>query len=134
MFSVLLIEDWAECGRMFKILLEMKGHKVTWVVGAKQAAAENLHAVLESGDEVNIQPSDFQVALVDGNLRGDLDGWDIVPALAKAGVISIAISSGVDQNAKMIKAGARLSVCKEYLIMELDELLECADALNRAAA
>lgn len=131
--NVLLIED--NCAKATEIVnaVQAAGHTCNWVTGMLQVG-EEATAILPSGNTGTIRLREYEVALVDGCLVGELYGWDIVPSLVRCGVICIGISGGGDFNPKLRQAGARLACPKERVIANLGQLLGEAVTLRSASS
>jgi len=113
--DVLLVEDTPFMGKAMKSALEQNGERVTWVTGFK--SANPLTATTLNGDDLVLNPRNFKVALVDGELKGSyLQGEHVVNALHKAGVTSIGTSTVSTINEAMLANGAEIAAQKGTVI------------------
>ncbi len=131
--DVLLVEDTPFMGKAMKSALEQNGERVTWVTGFK--SANPLTATTLSGDEMVLNPRNFKVALVDGELKGSyLQGEHVVDALHRAGVTSIGTSTVAKINEAMLANGADLAAQKGTVIGALaNNQLDLAGAVRTPA-
>lgn len=106
---VLIVEDAVCMAKVFENALSAQGHEVVWVIGFKQL--QPLVAIAPDTTEVQLE-SKFDVALVDGQLKGAFEGPAVVSALLTQGVTCIGISSTTDLNAQMRANGATLAMNK----------------------
>jgi hypothetical protein len=130
--NILLIEDMAGFGQPIQAHLEALGHSVTWVIGVESIAGSRLTGILcgpdatALTDEYNGEPerlvqvdlSQIQLALVDGDFFGLKNGDVVVPHLVRNNIVCVAISAG-GGNASLLKAGARVALSKEYVVVSL---------------
>ncbi len=104
--KILLVEDDAECSLAISEALDQSGHTVTAVRSVVAIKDGILDAVDLSHKPVAVALNDFHLALVDGQLPGAYQGWEVVPMLVAAGVICVGISSSRSSHFKIIDAGA----------------------------
>jgi CheY-like chemotaxis protein len=125
MLNVLLIEDNPVPAKTISGLLTRLGHSVKHVVGMRRASASQFWEKLELKDHPweEVDLSQFHVAIVDGMLIGKLHGWDAVPALVRAGLTCIAISSEETLNKRMQEQGAQCACVKDRCAFVLPSLL-----------
>jgi len=130
--KILLIEDMSGFAKPIKEFLEAKGHIVTWVIGATSLDSNRMIGITASpaatamedswdGNAARLVDLDlvgFELALVDGGLIGPVnDGIDFVRALSALGVVCVAISGAGAGNPRLLQAGARIDVPKEFVIL-----------------
>lgn len=123
---ILVIEDEPLNQMVFEDALVDAGHEVTLIGGATEQGNQ-LIGFGNDGD-LPLDLTAFDFAVVDGNLIGDMKGWEIVPLLVAAGITCIGISG--DCNDKIVAAGAREAFAKPFSIRKLPEAIE---ALSKAA-
>jgi DNA-binding response OmpR family regulator len=114
---ILIIEDEPLNQMVFEDALVHAGHEVTVIGGAFQEGNQ-LIGFGNDGD-LPLDLTAFDYAVVDGNLIGDMKGWEIVPLLTAAGITCIGISG--DCNDKIIAAGAKTAFNKPFSIRQLPE-------------
>ncbi len=117
---VLIIEDEPLNQMVFEDALAAAGHEVTVIGGAFQQG-DQLIGFGNDGD-LPLDLSAFDYAVVDGNLIGDMKGWEIVPLLTAAGITCIGISG--DCNDKILAAGAKDAYAKPFSIRQLPQAIE----------
>lgn len=117
---VLIIEDEPLNQMCFEDALESANHQVTVIAGASQQGNQ-LIGFGNDGDLV-LDLSNFDFALVDGNLIGDMKGWEITPLLVAAGITCIGVSA--DCNDRIIAAGAKTGLAKPFAMRLLRETIE----------
>ncbi len=123
---ILIIEDEPLNQMVFEDALVDAGHEVTAIAGASQQG-DQLIGFCNNGD-LPLDLTAFDFAVVDGNLIGDMKGWEIVPILVAAGITCIGVSG--DCNDKIVAAGAKAAYAKPFSIRQLPEAIE---ALSKAA-
>lgn len=117
---VLVIEDEPLNAMCFEDALDAAGHQVTVIAGA-QSAGDKLVGFGNDGD-LPLDLTAFDIAVVDGNLIGDMKGWEIVPILVAAGITCIGVSG--DCNDKIVAAGAKAAFAKPFRLRLLTEAIE----------
>jgi CheY-like chemotaxis protein len=117
---VLIIEDEPLNQMSFEDALVDAGHEVT-VIGGASLEGGQLIGFGNDGD-LALDLTKFDFAVVDGNLIGDMKGWEIVPLLVAAGITCIGISA--DCNDKIVAAGAKAAHAKPFSIRLLPEAIE----------
>ncbi len=105
---------------VFEDALADAGHEVTVIGGASQQG-DQLIGFGNDGD-LPLDLSAFDYAVVDGNLIGDMKGWEIVPLLVAAGITCIGVSG--DCNDRIIAAGAKAAFAKPFSIRQLPDAIE----------
>ncbi len=123
---ILIIEDEPLNAMVFEDALVHAGHEVTVIGGAFQKGNQ-LIGFGNDGD-LPLDLSAFDFAVVDGNLIGDMKGWEIVPLLVAAGITCIGVSG--DCNDKIVAAGAKAAFAKPFSIRQLPQAVE---ELSKAA-
>jgi len=123
MKNILVIEDSKPFAKAIKALLEGAGHQVTWLVGA------NSHQITDGGvilvgltDEGKTQDIDcrqYQAAFVDGQLKGNIQGPDLVKLLVQSKVACCGMSSQSDMNEEMLTFGATMAYKKPVVVAGL---------------
>ncbi len=116
---ILIIEDEPLNQMVFEDALVHAGHEVTVIGGAFQQD-DQLIGFGNDGD-LPLDLTAFDFAVVDGNLTGDMKGWEIVPLLTAAGITCIGISA--DCNDKILAAGAKEAYAKPFSIRLLGETI-----------
>lgn len=110
--KVLLIEDCLELGDLLQEVLQAEVESVTWFVRARINQG-NVVLMNADGKESPLDCSQYDVALVDGRLKGSsIDGWDLIPHLVAGKLPVIAISGDPNINKRMIELGAEKSLEK----------------------
>lgn len=117
---VLIIEDEPLNQMCFEDSLVAAGHEVTVIGGAYQQ--DNQLIGFGNDGDLPLDLTAFDYAVVDGNLIGDMKGWDIVPLLVAAGITCIGISGNC--NDKIVAAGARAAFAKPFSMRQLPEAIE----------
>lgn len=132
--NVLLIEDSAAFAIPIQQELAARGHDYTWIVGAQRLENGRIVGIRPNpsadplgdafdGDEsrlVEIDPTEFDIALSDGGLCGPVDdGYQFVKFLTALHVPCIAITGGGAGNARLIEAGAVDGLQKEFVVLAL---------------
>ena len=116
--KILLVEDCRFMARAIKQLLENEDHQVQWIVGLRHRADNQCHEIVglnqDGQSQVSISPLDYDLAIVDGQLEGDLDGPQVVQCLrlANGKLPILAISTEEKLNADMMQHGAAFSLRK----------------------
>lgn len=115
--KIFLLEDYLDIGELLKDVLVHAGFEVSWFVRARSINSDNIHEgimVMDAdGRESRLDPFLYDVAFIDGRLKGSsLDGWDVVPFLAAAGLYVVACSGDPWINREMIDQGASSSMEK----------------------
>ncbi|MBK9141559.1 MAG: hypothetical protein IPM23_03615 [Candidatus Melainabacteria bacterium] len=126
---ILVVEDTVMMAKSFIEMLESAGHQVDWVIGFTDA--ENLIAMAADKSELEVEPSRYDLVLMDGDLEGKITGADVVPAFARAGVACFGTSTMPKMNDEMIASGAVYAAAKVTIFFALyhgrvnaDELVE----------
>ena len=82
--KILLVEDCRFMARAIKQLLENEDHQVQWIVGVRHRADDQSMQIVgldqDGHSQVSISPQDYDLAIVDGQLEGDLEGPQVVQA------------------------------------------------------
>lgn len=117
---VLIVEDEPLNAMCFEDALLAAGHQVTVIAGASLSGGK-LVGFGNDGD-LPLDLTAFDCAAVDGNLVGDMKGWEIVPILVAAGITCIGISG--DCNEKIVAAGAKAAFAKPFRLRLLTEAIE----------
>jgi DNA-binding response OmpR family regulator len=112
---VLLIEDEMLLGELVVENLSDLGFGVSWFPRA--ACIDGTVFLTDPDGKVSALDSHlYDVALVDGNLRGSpLNGWDLTPELVKIGLPVVAFSGQKANNLDMIAVGACAGIVKARL-------------------
>jgi CheY-like chemotaxis protein len=152
--NILLIEDMAGFAEPIQAQLEALGHSVTWVIGVERIEGSRLTGILRGPDataltdEFNGEPerlvqvdlSQIQLALVDGDFFGMKNGDVVIPHLVRNNIVCVAISAG-GGNASLLKAGAQVALSKEFVMVALrskqfdpDLALRIPETVNRRLA
>lgn len=132
--NVLLIEDSAAFAIPIQQELAARGHDYTWIVGAQRLENGRIVGIRPNpsadpmGDAfdgdvsrlIEIDPTEFDIALSDGGLCGPVDdGYQFVKFLTALQVPCIAITGGGAGNARLIEAGAVDGLQKEFVVLAL---------------
>ena len=122
--NILIVEDWKALARALKAILTAAGHSVTWITGAEAInCADNGSNVIvglgENGTKIALDLSDFQVAFVDGQVEGDIQGPAMVRNLCQHQIACCAMSTSSSLNEEMLEAGARLAAKKPVVFAAL---------------
>jgi DNA-binding response OmpR family regulator len=117
---VLIIEDEPLNAMCFEDALDAAGHAVTVIAGA--CKKDDGLVGFGNGGDLALDLTAFDFAVVDGNLIGDMKGWEIVPILVAAGITCIGISG--DCNDKIVAAGAKAAFAKPFSLRLLPEAIE----------
>ena len=107
---ILIVEDCDFMAKAIKAALESNGHQVTWVVGFQ--SVQPLVAIRSNMQPQPLNARNFDVAFVDGQLEGKLEGPAVVLELTSKHVKCVGISSTVELNAAMLTSGATLAIQK----------------------
>lgn len=116
--KILLVEDCRFMAKAIKQLLENEDHQVQWIVGVRNRADDQSMQIVgldqDGQSQVSISPLDYDLAIVDGQLEGDLEGPQVVQSLRLANVklAILAISTEEKLNADMVQNGAVFSLRK----------------------
>jgi DNA-binding response OmpR family regulator len=115
---VLLIEDCLELGDLLQEVLQAECESVSWFVRAR-TTTEGVLLMNAEGKEILLDCSRYDLALVDGRLKGSsMDGWDLIPYLVAGKLPAIAMSGDPWFNKRMVELGAAKSLDK-FDIMKL---------------
>lgn len=132
--NVLLIEDSAAFAVPIQQELTARGHDSTWIVGAQRLENGRIIGILANpsadpmGDAfdgdvsrlVEIDPTEFDIALCDGGLCGPVDdGVQFVQFLTALQIPCIAITGGGAGNKRLTEAGAVDGLPKEFVVLAL---------------
>ena len=110
--NILIVEDWKPIARALKTLLEAAGHKVTWIVGAQSHSATDGNSIIAgisaagTIEAIDLTCSQFQLAFVDGQLEGNIQGPAMTKLLVEANVACCGMSTSTEINREMIDLGA----------------------------
>lgn len=110
--NILLIEDEPLIAMVAEMAFEIEGHTTKNIIGAASLSPQNLVGITPDYNDEVINLDDFDVVLVDGNLKGDFNGWDIVPNIVGPTRTIIAISGNSDNNTLMMSLGAAAVAAK----------------------
>lgn len=115
---ILILEDRVQEARNLRTALESAGHAVVNLVTVRGATARRIAGTELDGGDVVLDTGEFQLAFVDGYLgaHSKLHGWDVMPALTAAGVMSIGCSSDAEFNERLIAAGATGALLKRQVV------------------
>lgn len=117
MAKVLLVEDDLTKGANIKAALEAKGHEVVWILGIVRGSRQSFETHTPEGGTGVIQLADFQIALVDGILKGHhSDGKKLIRPLLQNNIVCIGISGEGEHNPGLIAAGAASGIPKEDVV------------------
>lgn len=148
--NVLLIEDSAAFAIPIQQELASRGHNSTWIVGAQRLESGCIVGILPDpsadplGDAyegdvsrlVEIDPSQYDIALCDGGLCGPVkDGVSFVKYLTALNVPCIAITGGGAGNNCLLDVGAVDGLPKEFVVLALrSNRLNLCDYVQLAAS
>lgn len=119
--NVLLVEDDLTKGAAIKAALEARGHQVTWILGIVKGAGGSFETHTPEGGNGEVSLADFQVALVDGVLKGfHSDGSKLIRPLLRQGIVCVGISGEAQFNGKLVQAGVRRALLKDQVIGALE--------------
>lgn len=114
--KILLVEDDLVWGELLHSSLQRAGYHASWFVRARFSDASVI-LMYADGRECVLNAGDFEIAIVDGRLKGSpIDGWDLTPTLVAAGLPVIAASGDPWINERMIEAGAFRCLAKHDMI------------------
>jgi hypothetical protein len=123
MKKILVIEDWQPIAKAIKALLEAAGHQVTWLVGAASHQTTNggviLSGLTAKGQIETVDCREFQIAFVDGQLEGNIQGPALVELLTQSGVACCGMSTQSDMNKEMLALGATMAFKKPVILAGL---------------
>lgn len=123
MKNILVIEDFQPIAKALKALLEGAGHQVTWLVGANSHQITDggvlLLGLTEGGLTQEIDCRQFQIAFVDGQLEGNIQGPALVELLVQSKVACCGISSQSELNSEMLALGATMAFKKPVVLAAL---------------
>lgn len=117
--KLLLVEDDKTFGQAFKVFLTAKGHDVVWLRAVE--TLDPFQAVDGSGTKVTLEVSQFQLALMDGQLdESPIEkGEDVAAQLLAQGVKVLGISSQNGPNKQMVSLGAAAAANKAVAFVAL---------------
>lgn len=124
---ILIIEDCEFMAEAMNVALREQGHNVDWIIGVRNFAP--FTGINAEKQDVAIDPSQYDIALCDGELFGEFEGPAIVEALVTNNVPCLGMSSTHDLNNKMVENGAGaafLKVCLFAAIVEQTVNMETA--------
>ncbi|MBY0359615.1 MAG: hypothetical protein K2W82_16540 [Candidatus Obscuribacterales bacterium] len=116
--KVLVIEDTSFMAKTFAQLLQEQGHEVTIVIGFKRLSPMVI-AIDTKKQPLPIDLAEFDLALCDGELYGEIGGPAAVEVLARAGVACFGTSTNPDMNDSMLTKGAILAFLKTAVVCGL---------------
>jgi CheY-like chemotaxis protein len=123
MKNILVIEDWQPIAKAIKALLEAAGHNVTWLVGATAHQITDggiiLTGLTAKGQTEQVDCRQFQIAFVDGQLEGNIQGPALVAMLVQSGVACCGMSTQTDMNKEMLALGATMAFKKPVILAGL---------------
>jgi CheY-like chemotaxis protein len=123
MKNILIIEDFAPIAKAIKALLEGAGHRVTWLIGANSHQITDGGVILvgltEGGPTQEVDCRQFQIAFVDGQLEGNIQGLALIPLLVQSKVACCGMSTQSDINQEMITLGATMAFKKPVIFAGL---------------
>jgi len=119
---ILIVEDAACIALPMQATLSQQGHQVDWISGVR--SFEPFIGITEDKQDVKHDvpvndASGYDLALVDGQLLGKIEGPAVVSFLSSKGVTCVAISSKHDFNADMVRNGAAVGFIKHALFAAL---------------
>jgi hypothetical protein len=117
--DILVIEDTSMFSHCIKRSLLRQGENVSIITGVE--SLKPFVGILEDGSKQTLNLHKFRAAFVDGNLEGILHGSDIVPALRRKNVFTVAMSSETEINNGMVALGANLGAQKPVIMQMLKE-------------
>ncbi len=135
--KILLVEDSVSMGKAIKTLLEAQGHVVQWIVGLRRfssTSADQATGINAADEDDQVTAKDIAVAFVDGQLKGQFTGPQVVQYLAQNGVPCLGISTQTDLNQEMVKVGAKLGLKKPVAFVALFAGLLTAELILNLAA
>jgi CheY-like chemotaxis protein len=135
MKNILVIEDWKPIAKAIKALLERAGHQVTWLVGANSYQTTDGGAILAGltgdGQTQEIDCRQFQVAFVDGQLEGNIQGPALIELLVQSKVACCGMSTQSDLNKVMCGLGATMAFKKPIILAGLlSDKLSVSDVIS----
>lgn len=132
---ILIVEDAEFMGKSLQALLLSQGHQVQWIVGVQSLDGGRFVGLTAEKQPVEIDPSSFQVAFVDGQVWGIADetiegkkpgdlycadiGPNVVKALVAYGVCCAGIGSVPELNNIMLENGAKVAHNKGAMFVAL---------------
>jgi CheY-like chemotaxis protein len=123
MKNILVIEDSQPFAKAIKALLEGAGHQVTWLTGANSYQITDGGVILVGltgeGKTQDIDCRQYQVAFVDGQLEGNIQGPALVKLLVQSKVACCGMSTQSDMNEEMLTFGATMAYKKPVVVAGL---------------
>lgn len=116
--KVLVVEDTLFMAKAFAQLLQEQGHEVTIVIGFKRLSPLVV-AIDTKKQPLPIDLDEFDLALCDGELDGEIGGPAAVEVLARAGVACFGTSTNSEMNDSMLAKGAILAFSKPAVVCGL---------------
>ena len=117
---LLFIDDDLFWGEMIVELLTKRDFQVDWFVRAELQGEGAVVLMTPDGTKVPLRPTEYEVALIDGRLKGSLvDGWQLTPIVVALGLPVIALSGLTAFNEQMLAAGAHKAIVKGELFTQL---------------
>ena len=133
MKNVLIVEDFQPMAKALKALLEGSGHQVTCVAGAQSYQVTDGGVILvgltEGGQTEEVDCRQFQIAFVDGQLEGNMQGPAFVALLVQSKVACCGTSCQTDLNSEMLAQGATIAAKKPVVFCALLSQRLSADAV-----
>jgi CheY-like chemotaxis protein len=129
--KLLLVEDDKTFGQAFKAFLTAKGHTVVWLRAVE--SLDPFTAVDGNGTKVAVEVSDFQLALVDGQLEESTvsEGAAVAAKLLAQGCKVLGISSQNGPNQEMVRLGALAAANKAIAFVAIIcEMITVDDIVN----
>lgn len=130
--KVLIIEDAEFMALAIKDALSAQGHEVDWVIGVRSFSP--FLGIGEQKQNIELDPTAYDVVLCDGQLPGANQGPDIVANLAARGVKCIGMSSDWDLNNKMVQSGAAAASLKVCIFAAIAEAVLTMEIVQQPQA
>ncbi|MBZ0187778.1 MAG: hypothetical protein K8F91_16145 [Candidatus Obscuribacterales bacterium] len=104
---ILVVEDTVMMAKTFIDMLQSAGHQVDWVIGFERVKrVRNPICTAPDGSKLVVDASQYDLVLMDGDLKGKITGDCGVPAFTSKGAVCFGTSTMSEMNDEMIKAGA----------------------------
>ncbi len=113
---VLLLDDDLSWGELLCEVMRERGYEVGWFVRAQLVGDHDVKLMDPDGKTSLLQNGDFDLALIDGRLKGSIvNGWEVTPRVVAKSLPVIAMSGAGHFNDQMLAAGARETLRKDLL-------------------
>lgn len=121
--NILYIEDEALIVMVAEMALEDDGHTVKNIIGAASVGPDGLVGITADGRDEVINIDEYDMVLIDGDLKGDFKGMDIVPHIVGGNRMIVAVSGNDDNNKAMVRLGANEIAAKPFVMDGVKRIL-----------